>query len=247
MHLPNPPLTVTTALAHERLYPRVTALLKQVERSASRHPAHPVPAATRDLARTLFAEARKILGREAMRTAGSASADLSALAVALGQLVAMLEAFEAANSGFSAKARCTLWRVEGPPLPVTRLLPPGVEVAAVTAESAAASKARQQLGRLIMARHSAGYDAGYRDALEGRPPSSRYAEDAWATLVKAAGNDEVARRRDLKRRYGTSSPPPHLMPVGAEPGEWSRLQVARFEARKAALARASAATEADHE
>lgn len=231
--MPSSTLTPTTALTHERLFPRVTALLKQVERSASRHPDHPIPPATLTVARTLFAEARKILGRDAARIANTATADLSALSVGLSQLVAGLEAFEAANSGWSARLKCTVWRVEGPPQPVRRLLPPGVEIRTEATEDEKPSKARLDLMRLIMARFAAGYDEGYRDASEGRPPSSRYAEDAWETLVEKAGGDEPARLRELQRRYGTTKPPPHLMPVGAKPGEWKHIEAERQAADKA--------------
>jgi hypothetical protein len=234
--VPEPTLTPAIALAHERLTPRVAALLKQVERSAARHPEHPVPEATRAVAKSLFGEARKILGREAMRIVGAATANLSALSVGLGQLVAMLEAFEAEHSGFSAKAKCVVWRLAGPPLPVTRLEPPGVEAgppADDMPESAKPGGAREQLVRLIMGRFAAGYDEGYRDAKEGRPPSSRYAEGAWEAMVKWCGGDEAARLRDLDKRYGTTKPPPHLMPIGALPGEWERIQLERYEIEKA--------------
>ena len=240
-----PTLTAAAALAHERLYPRVTALLKQVERSA-RHPNHPVPPATLGVARGLFGEARKILGREAARIAATATADLSALAVGLGQLVAALEAFEAANSGWSAKAKCTVWRLEGPPKPVQRLLPPGVEAVPAQPGSGKPNKAREELIRLVMARFAAGYDQGYRDAKEGNPPSSRLAEGAGEKMVEEYGGDEPARLRDLERRYGTTKPPPHLMPIGAELGEWRRLQLERFEARKAALPKAANPGDPEH-
>lgn len=233
--MPQSTLTVATALAYERLYPRVTALLKQVERSAARHPQHPVPSATLGVATTLFAEARKILGREAMRMAGAAAGDLSALSLGLGQLVAMLEGFEAEHSGFSAKARCVVWRLDGPPMPVTRLKPAGVEAGPPATSDREPSQARKDLTRLILARFAAGYDEGYRDAKEGKPPLSRYAEEAWDGQVKTAGgSDEAARLRLLKERYGTTRPPPHLMPVGAEPGEWRRINAERQAIEQAA-------------
>jgi len=227
-------LTPATALAHERLHPRVIALLKQVERSAARHPQHPVPVAMRDVAKTLFVEARKVLGREAMRNLGGATADLGALSIGLGQLVAGLEAFEAAHSGWSARARCTVWTVEGPAMPVKRLKPPGVETGPAVGSNPEASQVRKDLTRLIMARFVAGYDEGYRHASEGRPPSSRYAEEIWDGQVKkAGGNDEAARLRLLQERYGTITPPPHLMPIGAKPGEWERIAAERQAAERA--------------
>lgn len=226
--MPQPTLTPAIALAHERLYPRVTALVKQVERSAARQPGHPVPPATLEVARTLFGEARKILGREAMRGIGVANGDLSALALGLSQLVAQLEGFEAEHSGFSAKAKCVVWRLEGPPMPVTRLKPAGVEAGPKPVNDRRAEETREQLMKLIAARFVAGYDEGYRDAQEGKPPSSRYAEIVWEALVKmAGGSDEAARLRLLKQRYGTTTPPSHLMPIGAKPGEWARIEAER--------------------
>lgn len=226
-------LTAAIAQAHERLTPRVTALLKQVERSAVRHPQAPVPPATLAVAITLFAEARKILGREAMRIVGSATGDLSALSVGLGQLVAGLEAFEAEHSGWSAKARCVVWRVEGPVLPVTRLKPPGVEAGPAVGPDPKSERVRADLLKLIAARFAAGYDEGYRDASEGKPPSSRYAEEIWDRLADKAGGDEPARLRTLQQRYGTTKPPPHLMPVGARLGEWQRIEAERHAADQA--------------
>lgn len=221
-------LTPAIALAHERLYPRVTALLAQVEKAAGRHAQQPVPAATLAVAQDLFRGGRKIIGREAARLGGGAAADLGALAVGLGQLRAALEAFEAANSGWSARARCTVWRLDGPPLPVTRLKPPASETARDAERASEPSEARKQLARLIIARFAAGYDEGYSDGSAGSPPSSRYAEEVWDGLVRKAGdNDEKARLAKLKRLYGTTSPPPHLMPVGAKPGEWVRIMAER--------------------
>jgi hypothetical protein len=242
-----PTLTPAIAQAHERLYPRVTALLAQVEKLAGRHSQQPVPGAMRDVAKALFAEARKVLGREALRNLGGATADLGALSIGLGQLVAGLEAFEAAHSGWSGRAKCTVWTVEGPVMPVKRLKPAGVEAGQAATSDREANKARKDLTRLIMGRFVAGYDEGYRDASEGRPPSSRYAEQIWDGQVKkAGGNDEAARLRLLQERYGTITPPPHLMPVGAKLGEWKRIEAERTAAEKAErLARSSAARTTD--
>jgi hypothetical protein len=125
-----PTLTPVIAQAHERLYPRVIALLAQVEKLAARRPRDPVPEATLTVARELFGAARKILGRDAARIAGTATADLGALAVGLGQLRAGLEAFEAANSRFVPKLGRVGWNVAGEPLPVARLKPTGPQKAA---------------------------------------------------------------------------------------------------------------------
>ena len=229
------PLTPATARLHEALYPRVTALLKQVERAAAKHPEQPIPPATLGVARGLFGEARKVLGRAVGPRAGLGFADLGGLSLGLGQLVARLEGFEAAHSGFSKKARCVVWHVAGPVLPVTRLKPPGVEAGPVAPDDARLSPARLQLTRLVMARYAAGYDQGYRDASAGYPPNGEYAERIWDELVKVPGDDEAVRKRELKRLYGTDTPPPHLMPIGTKPGEWHRIALDRQAADKAAL------------
>lgn len=173
-------LSPATALAHERLYPRVTALTKQVERSAIRHPAGPVPSATIEIARTLFAQARKIVGREAMRGAGGASGDLTALSVGLSQLVAMLEAFEGEHSGFSARAKCVVWRfTTGVERPVSRLRPLSGKAAMASAPEAQKvhdyghmgkdrSQALKTLLKRMNEREVEAYTSGYHDAMAGR-------------------------------------------------------------------------------
>jgi len=165
-------LTTAIALAHERLYPRVAALLTQVERSAARHPEQPVPAATLAVAKTLFAEARKIIGREAMLVAGTATGSLSGLSIGLGQLKAGLEAFEAANSRFDAKLGRVAWSVAGDPLPVRRHKP------AVSARPGPPQRRetpvdpgfRSKLIRRLSERENLRYLQGFRDGKAGRPP-----------------------------------------------------------------------------
>lgn len=166
-------LTPAIALAHERLYPRVTALLKQVERTAMRHPQAAVPPATLAVAKSLFAEARKILGREAGRIARSATGDLSALALGLGQVVAMLEAFEAANSSFSYELRAVAWDVPKAEMPVSRLKPAGLVkgFAPVNPQKKADdARFRSKIARRIDEIANQRYMEGYRDAGAGRPP-----------------------------------------------------------------------------
>ncbi|MBN9317608.1 MAG: hypothetical protein J0I99_17840 [Devosia sp.] len=216
------PITLTETLiaTHERLYPRLAALLKQVERA---RPGAAVPEETVRLSRTLCREARKLLGREGQsitlpggKAGKGAPLDHQGLAVALGQAVAGLEAFEAAHSGWSAERKCTVWMLDGPARPVLRLLPPGSAANPVTTRDRQRDGNRAFMIRLMLSRYAAGYDDGYRQASEGKPPSPDYAEDAWDGLVaKARGNDELARLRELKRLYGSVNPPPHLLPVGA--------------------------------
>jgi hypothetical protein len=168
--VPQTTLTAATALAHERLYPRVAALLKQVERAAARHPGHPVPEATRAVAKPLFAEARKILGREAMRGLSGGAVDSAALGVALERLVAALQAFEAEHSAWSAKAKCAVWRVEGPAMPVARLRPAGAIAAPAIPQAKDDPAFRSKLFRRICERENLRYLQGYRDGKAGRDP-----------------------------------------------------------------------------
>lgn len=242
-----PDLTLTPALiaTHERLHPCLASLLKQIERVAAKHPGLGVPEETARLARELCRDAAKLLGRAGRgisvpqrSSAGTKSTPLdhATLAIALGQALVGLEAFEAEHSGWSGTRKCAVWRLDGPERPVRRLLPPGHEGEATRTRNPDSEAAKADLMRLILSRYAAGYDEGYQQAREGKPPSSRYAEEAWDGLVEqAGGSDERARLRELKRRYGSTTPPAHVLPVGAVPGEWQRLDEAEFNARAAAL------------
>jgi len=169
--VPTTSLTAETALAHERLFPRVVALLKQVERAASRHPDQPVSAATRDAAQSIFAQARTILGREGARNAGSATADLSALSLGLGQLLAGLEAFEAKHSALDPKLGRVAWRVAGAPLPVSRLAPAAPpKTPPRPRDNGVEPGFRSKLYRRICERENLRYLQGWRDGKAGRPP-----------------------------------------------------------------------------
>ncbi|MDB5538555.1 MAG: hypothetical protein JWQ89_282 [Devosia sp.] len=199
MPQPTTPLTRETILAHERLHPRIAALLKQVERVAARRPAQPVPEESLKLSRTLCREAAKLLGREGRGIgvpAGPAGPGLDhgGLAVALGQAIAALEAFEAEHSGQSKKLGHAIWQIDGPPMPVTRLLPKGHGGKEVKTRDPEAERNRREVYRLIMGRFKAGYDEGYQAAMDGKPPSARYAEDAWDRLMEREQGAEAARK-----------------------------------------------------
>lgn len=217
------PITLTKALiaTHERLHPRVASLLKQVERVAGRRPGMGVPEESAKLARELCREAASLLGKDGRgiglpRTARAGTLDHGALAVALGQALAGLEAFEGEHSGWSAKAKCTVWVIDGPPMPVRRLLPPGSAANPVETHDPEASEMRQKVYKLIMGRYAAGYDAGYRDAKAGKPPSAAYAERIWDHIADKEGGDEAARLSGKRFERIYSNPPRHLAPEGAE-------------------------------
>lgn len=182
-------LSPAIADAHEQLLPRVCALLRQVERI--RKPETPVSPATLDIARTLFARARGVLGRQAPLLKREASADLASLGVALSQLQAALEAFEAAHSGLDARLGCVAWRFpDGTARPVSRLRPsvlrPGSPVPGPAAGRDAAHADREHgeaIARLyarMSDREAEAYASGYRDGRAGRPPTPPARLDARA-------------------------------------------------------------------
>jgi len=218
-------LTKTLIATHERLYPRLASLLKQVERVAGREPRMEVPAETARLSRDLVREAARLLGPDGRglsvpqgaSAGGSAPAlDHARLAIALGQAVAGLEAFEAAHSGWSNDARCAVWRIDGPPQPVLRLLRPGSDANPVPSRNPESARLREKVYRLIMGRYAAGYDAGYRDATAGTPPRADYCERVWDAIANRMGGDEAARRSGKQAGDIYSNPPRQLVPEGAE-------------------------------
>ncbi len=214
------PLTPSLIASHERLYPRLAALLKQVERARGNLL---VPEETARVSRELCREAAKLLGREGRGIAvppPNKPLDHQGLAVMLGQAVAGLGAFEAAHSGWSPKSKCAVWVIDGPPRPVLRLMPPGSEGKPVQSKDPQAGQYRRELYKLIMGRYAAGYDAGYRDAKEGTAPRADYCERVWDGLMEKEAGVEEARRAGLRPpRVRASNPPRHLVPEGSVPSD----------------------------
>ena len=177
--MPTP--TPTLIATHERLYPRLAALLKQVERARA---TTPVPEETVRLSRELCREAAKLLGREG-RGIGVPGAskggplDHGALAIQLGQAVAGLEAFEAAHSGrdFSGNA---VWQLPGgETVPVARLRTARPGFATATPKPSTQwrdprevtdAEMRSTVLKRILQRENAVYLEGYRDGRAGKPP-----------------------------------------------------------------------------
>lgn len=179
------PTTLTPEIiaTHERLYPRLAALLKQVERVAARRSRVPVPEETAKLSRELCREAARLLGKDGRgiglpKSSAGAPLDHAGLAILLGQAVAGLEAFEAAHS--AVVAGVPSWQLgNGESRPVARLR----ARAAATAQRQATPK--QQVARSrydetpaqmrsavikrIMERENQRYMQGYRDAKAGKP------------------------------------------------------------------------------
>lgn len=217
--MPTPALTPEIIAAHERLYPRLAALLKQVERVAARRPGAEVTEETGRLARELCREAAKLLGRDGRgiglpKPVAGAPLDHGGLAIHLGQALAGLEQFEATHSGHSKQLGYAIWQVDGPPMPVTRLLPRGGK--AIEPRDPKTNFFRREVTRLILARYSAGYDTGYKDASEGRPPSAEYAERLWDSEREREAGVAAAQRAGIPRpRVRYTNPPRALVPKGA--------------------------------
>ncbi len=178
-------LTKTVIATHERLHPRLAALLKQVERVAGKRPGEPVPEETLKLSQTLIREAAKLLGREGRgisapkgsSAAGKAALDHQNLAVALGQALAGLEAFEGTHTVLAGGVRS--WQLgDGTRQPVARLLAKTSARGATTAPAKpdfgfmgrTASEARQKLYSRMIERENLRYMQGYRDAKAGKDP-----------------------------------------------------------------------------
>jgi hypothetical protein len=184
--MPAPTITAARVARHESLYPRLAALLKQVERV---RPGEAVPEEVLGVERGLSAEARRVLGREGgVPALPKAALSYGGLAALCGQAVAALGAFEMRHSGHSTSLKCRVWRVAAAePMPVSRLLPPDAAIVAVMTENPDADRARKGLAKLIVARYSAGYDQGYQDATQGKPMSSEYAERVWENQRRRQG------------------------------------------------------------
>lgn len=183
------PLTSSLVAAHERLYPRVVALLKQVDRGRA---GAPVSGETAKLARTLCQQAERVLGAEMQAIGipgGTASRpralpDQHGLAVTLGQVVAGLEAFEAEHS--ASIDGVTNWLMaDGTSRPVARHKGKTRPAARPQAEAAKSEQPKpvppssydvspevmkMTVIKRLLQRENERYMQGYRDAQAGKPP-----------------------------------------------------------------------------
>ena len=166
-------------ISSERLYPRLAALLKQVERVASQRAATSVPEETAKLSRELCREAAKLLGRDGRgivvpAASKAAPLDHAALAVALSQAVAGLEAFEGEHAMLSAKHQAICWLLpDGKRQPVARHLPATPPRSATgwrEDEKHVDAQWRTRFIARLVERENKTYLIGYHDALAGKPP-----------------------------------------------------------------------------
>jgi hypothetical protein len=129
-------LSLTTALNHEALYPRLETLTRQVESIAARKPDVSVPAETRAAAEALLFEVIRFRPRRPLRSqqkGGNAVAtaalepspdNVAALATVLGQALAALGAFEARHTVWSPRHNGFVWLLQHDRVqPVQRLRP----------------------------------------------------------------------------------------------------------------------------
>lgn len=181
-------LTVALIERHERLYPRLAALLQQVERLALRRGRQAVPADTVQLAAGLCRRAAPLLGPEGREIVGALRAatgprtvpvDHARLALLLGQAVAGLEAFEAAH--WVPVEGVPSWQLgNGESRPVSRLRPKPPAAAqrqpapkprgAGPGHRETPGQMREVLLKRILERENERYMQGYRDARAGKPP-----------------------------------------------------------------------------
>ena len=118
-------LTRAKAEAHEALYPALARLVAQLEATAIRRPAAPVPAATRAIAGDLLFEAQAFgwnRPHRAPRPLPEPAVDVGGLATQLGQALALLDAYEVAHSAWNADLKCFAWLLDKP-MPIKRLRP----------------------------------------------------------------------------------------------------------------------------
>lgn len=177
--MPTPALTPEIIAAHERLYPRLAALLKQVERVAARRPGAEVTEETGRLARELCREAAKLLGRDGRgiglpKPVAGAPLDHGGLAIHLGQALAGLEQFEALHSLYVHQHHAVCWQLPGGAfVPVSRLkprVPPKGVTGASLAEQKGLARDKPRIVQRIIKRENFIYLEGYADGKAGRPP-----------------------------------------------------------------------------
>ncbi len=189
-----PRLSLNLALTHEALYPRLESLCRQVEAIASRKPDSDVPPETRTAAEALLFDALRFRRPSTKALAPNPSSracrgtnhtprvlppapeTYAALATALGQALASLDAFETKHSAWSASHNGFVWQLPRNELrPVERLRPKSTRPAAAAGDDRRAAKRRADLLRRIEAKYDDAFEAGLKAATEGlaeAPPST---------------------------------------------------------------------------
>ncbi|MCR6656549.1 hypothetical protein [Devosia ginsengisoli] len=117
-----PRVTHALAARHEALWLRLSALQAQITAVATRRPEAPVSRHTSGVAEALLRDARPFLAHD--DPLPMAAPDHGGLATQLGQALAELDGWEAANSVWRSDLKAYVWLVKDKvPLPVRRLRP----------------------------------------------------------------------------------------------------------------------------
>ncbi len=164
----DPGISLQRARQHEALVLRLEALLGDVRRLAARAPEAAIGAPLRAAAEALLHEAQHFRLRGRREALPPAPPTLGALAIALGQARARLEAFELVHSFWSGTHKSFVWRTAPRPLPIARLRP--ATVADEQRQRHDTERMRKALLRRLEARIEEAYEQGYADGQTGTAP-----------------------------------------------------------------------------
>jgi hypothetical protein len=161
-------ITRSAADRHEALYPRLATLTAQAEAMAIKRPDAAVAATLATTAETLLYQTQAFLpGRKGGLPA--AAADMAGLATQLGQALAALDVYEAANTAWHPELKCRVWIVTGNPLPVRRLRPETNLRFKSEKEKRYSAFIKEDLIRRMIAKSETAYEQGYDDAKQNKP------------------------------------------------------------------------------
>ena len=160
-----PAIDRSTAAAHEALYVRLERLARQVDALALRKPGAAVPAETLALAQALVKEVARFSPKARLEHHSIRAQDLAGLVTGLGQALARLDLFESAHSSWSGEHNCFVWRLRREEIaPVARLRQKAIGLTKTASEKRQDEHIRRGLTRLINAKVSDAYEAGYADS-----------------------------------------------------------------------------------
>ncbi len=171
-------ITVTAAEQHEALHTRLADLAARTQAIATRRPEEEVPPAIGAQAESLMIEARPYLPRgDRRRGVPAAPLHYGALAVALGQVLAALDAFELRHSSWEPALKCFVWHVAGPKLPIRRLRPEIVSPYVNAVQRAESEKMHARIMRRFDERYEDGLRAGRAEVAAAAAAAGQPAAD----------------------------------------------------------------------
>lgn len=168
-HLPT--TTATLAERHEALWLGLSALHKDLVALGAKKPTAPVSEPVRIAAEGLLSECASFIRKRKERLP-VAAADLTGLAVQLGQALAGLEDWESRHTTWDEKFNCRIWNLHTGYRPIMRLKPPA---AALKFERDDMDYIRGQLVVRMKQRERRAYHEGFeagRAARAGAPADS---------------------------------------------------------------------------